>query len=272
VHHAVAAFACAILVSGCSSAPAATSTAPSTIPPSTSPPSTSPPSTSDPHQQDWSIVALGDSVPYGTSCGCTPYPELSATSLTEPATREVTATNDAVGGFTTADVLTQLRSDDDVISQVSKASVVEIEVGANDVAYSGACGTSVACYQPRIRSTEQNLDEIVARVRDLTAGHPVLLVLLDYWSVWLGGQYAEAKGAVYVDAAEEVTDQVNNVIKTTAANTGAAYVDLRAAFKGPNYAYDETRYLASDGDHPNAAGHEQIAAAVVDVVTQTLHL
>jgi len=267
VHHVVVAFACAILVSGCSSAPAATST-----PPSTNPTSTSPPATSDPQQRDWSIVALGDSVPDGTGCGCTPYPELSATSLTEPATREVTATNDAVGGFTTADVLTQLRSDDDVISQVSKASVVEIEVGANDVAYSGACGTSVACYQPRIRSTEQNLDEIVARVRDLTAGRPVLLVLLDYWSVWLGGQYAEAKGAVYVDAAEEVTDQVNNVIKTTAANTGAAYVDLRAAFKGPNYAYDETRYLASDGDHPNPAGHEQIAAAVVDVVTQTLHL
>jgi len=197
---------------------------------------------------------------------------LSATSLTEPATREVTATNDAVGGFTTADVLTQLRSDDDVISQVSKANVVEIEVGANDVAYSGSCGTSVACYQPRIRSTQQNLDEIVARVRDLTTGRQVLLVLLDYWSVWLGGQYAEANGPAYVDAADEVTDQVNNVIKTTAANAGAAYVDLRGAFKGPSYTYDETRYLASDGDHPNAAGHEQIAAAVVDVVTQTLHL
>lgn len=272
VHHVVAAFACVILVSGCSSTPAATSTPPSTSPPSTSPTSTSHPSTSSRQQHDWSIVALGDSVPHGTSCGCTPYPELSATSLTEPATREVIATNDAVGGFTTADVLTQLRSDDDVISQVSKANVVEIEVGANDVAYSGSCGTSVACYQPRIRSTQQNLDEIVARVRDLTTGRPVLLVLLDYWSVWLGGQYAEAEGPAYVDAADGVTDQVNNVIKTTAANTGAAYVDLRAAFKGPNYAYDETRYLASDGDHPNAAGHEQIAAAVVNVVSQTLHL
>jgi hypothetical protein len=113
-------------------------------------------------------------------------------------------------------VLTQLRSDDDVIAQVSKADVVEIEVGANDVAYSGSCGTSVACYQPRIRSMQQNLDEIVARVRSLTAGRPVLLVLLDYWSVWLGGQYAEAQGPAYVDAAEEVTDQVNDVIKTTA--------------------------------------------------------
>ena len=272
VNCVVAAFGCVILVSGCSSAPAASSTPSSTSPPSTSPTSTSTPFTSDPHQHDWSIVALGDSVPHGTSCGCTPYPELSATSLTEPATREVTVRNDAVGGFTTADVLTQLRSDDDVISQVRKANVVEIEVAANDVAYSESCGASVACYQPRIRSAQQNLDEIVARVRDLTTGRQVLLVLLDYWSVWLGGQYAEAKGPAYVDAANEVTDQVNNVIKTAAANAGAAYVDLRGAFKGPNYTYDETRYLASDGDHPNAAGHEQIAAAVVDVVTQALHL
>jgi len=47
-------------------------------------------------------------------------------------------------------------------------------------------------------------------------------------------------------------------------------VDLRAAFKGPDYEFDETHYLSNDGDHPNGAGHEQIAAAVVDVVTQTL--
>jgi lysophospholipase L1-like esterase len=120
-------------------------------------------------------------------------------------------------------------------------------------------------------SIEDNLTEIVARVRELTPGRQVLVILLDYWSVWLGGQYAEAKGPAYVSAADEITDQVTTVIKGTAAQTGSAYVDLRAAFKGPHYADDETRYLASDGDHPNAAGHEQIAAAVVDVLTDDLH-
>ena len=189
-----------------------------------------------------------------------------------PATREVTATNAAVAGFTTEDVLMQLRSDPDVVSHVRGADVVEIEVGANDVAYSGSCGTTVACYQPMIPAIEHNLAEIIARVRELTAGHPVLLVLLDYWSVWLGGQYAEAQGSAYVDAAAAVTDQVNTVIKATAAESGSAYVDLRAAFKGPDYEFDETHYLSNDGDHPNAGGHEQIAAAVVDVVTQTLHV
>ena len=250
VRHAVVAFACAILVSGCSSGPSAASST---------------------HRESWSLVALGDSVPRGSNCECTPYPELSASSLTVPATRQVTATNDAVDGFTSADVLTQLRTDPDVASDLANADVVEIEIGANDVAYSRSCRTSVACYQPMIRSTEHNLAEIVARVDELTVGHNVLVVLLDYWSVWLGGQYAEAEGPAYVHAAAAVTDQINTAVKGTAVQTGCAYVDLRAAFKGPDYAYDETRYLASDGDHPNAAGHRQIAASVVAVVSQTPH-
>src|SRR5512141_762402 len=113
VLRACVAFACAILVSGCA---------------------TSPPPASSMPRGGWSLVALGDSVPYGSNCGCIPYPQLSASSLTVPATRE------AVAGFTTEDVLMQLRSDPDVVSDVRKAYVVEIEVGANDVAYSGSCG------------------------------------------------------------------------------------------------------------------------------------
>ena len=261
--YAVVALTCAFLMSACVS-PSAPST--------TSPTPSNRTLTSSKPPQAWSVVALGDSVPRGTNCRCSPYPELTAASLTVSAARDVTATNDAVGGFTSADVLKQLRTDPEVISQVTNADIVEIEVGANDVAFGRSCGTADACYQPTIRSTEHNLTEIVARVRELTEGHPVLVILLDYWSVWLGGHYAAAEGPEYVDAAMTVTDQVNDVIKSTAADTGSAYVDLRAAFKGPNYAADETRYLASDGDHPNAAGQQEIATAVVGVATQTLHL
>jgi lysophospholipase L1-like esterase len=64
---------------------------------------------------------------------------------------------------------------------------------------------------------------------------------------------------------------VNSVIKSTASNSNSAYVDLRAAFKGPNYAYDETHYLSNDGDHPNAEGHKQIAAATETVIRNALH-
>jgi acyl-CoA thioesterase I len=126
-----------------------------------------------------------------------------------------------------------------VIAHVSGADAVEVEVGANDVAHSSACGSSLDCYTPEIPQMEKNLTTIVARVRELTAGHRVLVALLDYWSVWLGGAYAVEQG--------------------------------EASFKGPDYSYDETHYLSDDGDHPNAAGHRQIATAAVDVIESTLH-
>jgi lysophospholipase L1-like esterase len=214
----------------------------------------------------FSIVALGDSVPRGTNCSCTPYPPLTATGLSKTTGDKVTATNDSVAGYTTKNVLSQLNNNQSVINHVKKADVVEIEIGANDVGYNSTCGTSVDCYAPKVPTMKANLLSIVRRTRSLVFGHKHVLVLLDYWSVWLGGKYAQAKGADYVAAAEELTDRVNAVIKSTAAKTGSAYVDLRAAFKGPDYAYDETHYLSSDGDHPNAEGHDQIAAAAEAVI------
>jgi lysophospholipase L1-like esterase len=184
----------------------------------------------------------------------------------------ISATNDSVAGATTSSVLRQLESNSDVIDHVRHADVVEIEVGANDVAYTESCGTEVDCYTPRIPAMESNLATIVSRVEALTSGHKVLVLLLDYWSVWLGGQYAAEKGDAYVSAAEKVTADVNAVIKSAAAKSGSSYVDLRAAFKGPDYAYDETHYLSNDGDHPNAAGHEQIATAAVAVIEKALHI
>ena len=210
-------------------------------------------------------------MPRGTNCDCSPYPPLSAQGLATDTAQTVTATNDAVAGATTSSVLKQL-DNADVIAHVQAADVVEIEIGANDVAHSKSCGNDAACYAPRIPKLESNLAAIVARVHELTAGHKVLVVLLDYWSVWLGGQYAAAQGEAYVAAAEQMTDEVNAVIKSTAAADGSAYVDLRAAFKGPSYAYDETHYLSDDGDHPNAAGHEQIATATEAVIKSALHL
>jgi lysophospholipase L1-like esterase len=169
-------------------------------------------------------------------------------------------------------VLRQLDRDESVIKHVGGADIVEIEVGANDVAHTGSCGTTLSCYTDEIPQVEKNLTTIVARVHELAGGAHVLVVLLDYWSVWLGGSYATAEGEAYVATAQELTDEINTAIRSVATASGSVYVDLRAAFKGTDYAYDETQYLSDDGDHPNAAGHQQIAKATAAAVATTLHI
>src|SRR5689334_9480233 len=69
------------------------------------------------HQKVASVVALGDSVPAGVNCDCTPYPELSA-RWSSDSTHEVAATNAAVSGSTTEGVLRQLEADERVMQDV----------------------------------------------------------------------------------------------------------------------------------------------------------
>jgi lysophospholipase L1-like esterase len=236
---------------------------------STSSSSTSTSSTS----RTWSIVALGDSVPSGYNCNCTPYPQLSAQGLTSSTGQTVMATNDAVAGNTTTDVLKQLNSNSSTIDDVRKADAVEINIGANDVPYNTkSCGTSADCYAPLVSPMQKNLAAVVTRVHDLTSGHHALVVLLDYWSIWLGGTYARNKGHAYVSAARQVTAQVDSAIKATASQSGSAYVSERRAFKGPSFGYIASHYLASDGDHPNGEGHQAIAKATEAVIQDTLHI
>jgi acyl-CoA thioesterase I len=212
------------------------------------------------------LTALGDSVPYGTACNCTPYPQLTAADVASITRHAVKGFNDAVPGYLSSDVLRQLQSNPSAIADVQKADAVMIEVGANDIAFSSTCGTNISCYESRLPQVTTNITAIVSRVRQLTAGRHITIVLLDYWSVWLGGRYAQAQGPAYVDAASSLTHAFSGAIHSIALTTGSIYVDLRTAFRGPDDDRDETNLLASDGDHPDAEGHERIA----DAILQTL--
>jgi lysophospholipase L1-like esterase len=207
------------------------------------------------------VVTLGDSVPAGTACDCDPFPDRYA-RLLSPAAVSV---NLAQPGDTSADVRTAV-GDDAVRADLRRATVVLIMVGANDLAAAFAGGRDDAAYQASAGQVEANVAATVDTVRR-AHGTPVTVLVLGYWNVVKDGAAGlAAYGAAGLASAHAATRYCDLALRGAALQTGARYVPTTATFRGNHREVDPTGMLAPDGDHPNAQGHEAIAAAVYAAV------
>ncbi|MFI5844566.1 SGNH/GDSL hydrolase family protein [Catenuloplanes sp. NPDC051500] len=200
------------------------------------------------------VVALGDSVPAGTACDCVPFPDLYAARLYAGAG----AIDLAADGYTSADVLAQIRSGE-AEDCLRHATTVLIMVGANDAA-DGFPGAGASGYAEISGRTEEN---VTAAVREIhaVAGAALPVMVLGYWNVVQDGDAAEFAPGEDVEAAI-ATDDTNRALAAAAEAGGASFVPTYPLFKGVDGRSDPTGLLAADGDHPNAAGHAVIAAAI----------
>lgn len=195
------------------------------------------------------VVTFGDSVPAGTACGCTPFPDIYAGLL------GATSDNLAESGFTSLDVRQQLATPQ-AAAAVRTASVVLVMAGANDLAAAFDAGSGA--YAEPAAQVRQNVTAVVAAVHALRPSASVLI--FGYWNVVEDGDVGHADyGDDGVTEAVTATRYCNDALRQAA--TGATYVDTTTAFKGEAGEADPTGLLAADGDHPNAAGHEAIAEA-----------
>lgn len=213
-----------------------------------------------------SVVGLGDSVPAGAACDCTDFVRLLATELAARRHVPAESTNLAVDGLTSAGLLAQLDQPGTAWA-LGSANLAVVTIGANDFDSGQVAESScadVSCYRAQLSQLGQNLRAILTRVHaGLPAGSPVLVT--GYWNVFLDGRVGDAHGSAYVANSDSLTRAVNRTIAGAAAATGAQYVDLYAPFKGTG-TRDDTALLAADGDHPDAAGHRLIAAALLDTL------
>jgi len=214
------------------------------------------------------FVALGDSVPAGSSCGCVAYPELIRVAASVARGGDAYLLNAAGGGLTSGDVLAAVRDDDRaVVTALRRATTVFVTVGANDFGDDPAatCPAGGACDRRVADAVQRNVTDVLARIAQLSSGHARVFVT-GYWGVFVDGAVAADRGTEFVTAARAVTLLANDALRAAATAGGATYVDLDAAFTsaaGPGN--DRTSLLAADGDHPNAAGHRVIADALLAV-------
>lgn len=213
------------------------------------------------------VVGLGDSVPAADTCGCDGFLELATASIADATGRRTVLANDAVSGWTASDVLTDLTSGHSAADVRAGADLVVVEAGANDLDLSqlgrSACATAVdSCFGSTLDAVRSSLTATVARVHAVDAVADVRVLLLGYWNVGLDGAVGRAQGSTYVVTSDALTRALDQVVEDVAAATGSTYVDAYTPLKGSGDR-DPTGDLLADGDHPNAAGHQRLAAAVL---------
>ena len=214
------------------------------------------------------VVGLGDSVPSGSECRCTNYVTLVTRTMAAREGEVALVHNEAQGGFTTAGVLAQL-TQSRIRAEIADSDLVVITIGANDfdtdALTSASCqpNPSTTCYARALAGQATQLASILTQVRALQATHGGRTLVTGYWNVFLDGDVAAARGAQYVRASNELTLAENAQIAALSRHAEARYVDIYGPFKALG---NDTRLLAADGDHPNAAGHSLIATTLADAL------
>lgn len=209
------------------------------------------------------VVGLGDSVMAGENCGCRGIPARYAERLAAARETGVDWQNLGEEGITSEDMLASLTDDADVRAGVARADIVLVTIGANDM-YSlplpGSCNQE--CIDRAASATGGRIAQILSRIRQLRADQPTRVLVTNYWNVFTDGEVArssETESELHWD--RRVTEATNSAICAN-LDPGSTCVDLDTPFHDTPTG-DPSRYLADDGDHPNADGVELIVTRLL---------
>ena len=202
------------------------------------------------------VLALGDSVPAGSACSCTPFPALYAQAISVASAARTVSINAGRPGLTSTGLVGLLGNGTPESDDVARSAVITITIGANDFDYvpSAQC-PKLSCYAAALHTLAVNVAAILGRINQLRASQPTAVRITGYWEIWKDGAIGAQLGTDYMQVNDALTDAVNRLLAHAASDTDAGYVDLQAAF----HRTTDTDLLAADGDHPDAAGHRMIA-------------
>jgi lysophospholipase L1-like esterase len=212
------------------------------------------------------VVGIGDSVTSGYNCNCEAFVGLYATQLAAKYDLQTSSVNLGVPGWTSSQLLAAITRPGSFRDEVATADIVLVTIGANDLnplESIGPAGCPATCYTPLIQTAGHNVQLIVDAAKSANPAHPAKVLVTDYWNVFQDGDVGIAEhGAAYQTWSDALTLAESTQICQGAQRAGATCVSLYAPFKS-NGSANTTALLASDGDHPDAAGHQLIASTLL---------
>lgn len=151
-----------------------------------------------------------------------------------------------------------------------------IEFGGNDCDFNWEkiAESPSATHSPKtdINEFRQTLQELVEQLKSVEI-IPVLLTIppidADRYLDWVSKFNADVKESImqWLDSVTKIywwQERYNAAIISVAEKTQARWIDIREAFlRTPDY----RQFICKDGIHPNAKGHELIAAKILEYIS-----
>jgi lysophospholipase L1-like esterase len=230
----------------------------------------------------WSLVAVGDSIPYNSSndCpGCTGFVDRYAEAITAATGHAVTVKNlSEHNSLQIDDLLRELQNDTVRREALANANIIIVGIAHNDVAmntgedrcdaengdnpdwsqYDAECAVASAeLFRPQFESV---FSQIVA----LRKGKPTIFRTINRYNDWIGGPGHDLSPEG-IEATRLVIDAWDEMICKAALENGFVCADIYQAFNGPDGLKPSGDLLASDYTHPSDKGNEVIAGILADL-------
>jgi lysophospholipase L1-like esterase len=216
--------------------------------------------------QTWQYTALGDSLAAGLNDSQGGYATRFRNYVQTDTGATVILNNRGVSGWTSADLLHALRTDETLRAQIAASQIVTWNIGANDFQnaltryQSGACGgaDNQDCIRATVASFKVNWNAIVAQILSLRSPSNTILRTMDNYNPAV--DLARLFGVLPV--IKPYLDDINRFIFLSSVNNRILPARVYQAFNGSTGDIDAGRrgYMSADGIHPNDTGHDIIAA------------
>jgi lysophospholipase L1-like esterase len=223
-------------------------------------------STSTAQAQTWQYTALGDSLAAGLNDSQGGYAARFRNYVQADTGASVTLNNRGVSGWTSAQLLNALRTDESLRTRIANSQIVTWNIGANDFQdaltrfQSGSCGgaDNQECIRAAVANLKTNWNAIVAQILSLRSPSNTILRTMDNYNPAV--DLARIFGVLHI--VKPYLEEMNRFIFLSAVNNRIGCARVYQAFNGVNGEADAGRrgYISADGIHPNELGHDIIAA------------
>ncbi|HEV7905714.1 MAG TPA: GDSL-type esterase/lipase family protein [Pyrinomonadaceae bacterium] len=216
--------------------------------------------------QTWQYTALGDSLAAGLNDSQGGYAARFRNYVQADTGASVTLNKRGVSGWTSANLLHALRTDESLRAEIANSQVVTWNIGANDFQdaltrfQTGSCGgaDNQDCIRAAVATLKTNWNAIVAQILSLRSPTNTILRTMDNYNPAV--DLARAFGVLHI--VKPYLEEINRFIFLSAVNNRIGCARVYQAFNGANGEADAGRrgYISADGIHPNELGHDIIAA------------